>query len=272
MDASIAPKIDTLLEGYRIGTDQGSIAFCGINLIEGVDPDGTPKRIVVDTGHTGRRPNLDRALRERGLTGADIDIVVCTHAHWDHIENLSLFERAEIVLHRRERRYLERPHRNDFATPHWAKLLLDSYQDRIREVEEGARLLSGVEVVDAPGHTAGTIALTAATAGGTAVLSGDSIQNSAVATQRRNSLVFWSDELATRTIDKLVGIADVIYPGHDQAFRIDAHNNVEYVQSYRLTLTNTAPDQPGLSFSTSTKIQQVIMPGIEEQRLPAGES
>lgn len=269
MDAGTAPVVDTLLEGYRIGTDQGSIAFCGINLIEGVDAGGAPKRIVVDTGHTGRRPNLDRALRERGLTGADIDMVVCTHAHWDHIENLGLFERAEIVLHRHERRYLERPHRNDFATPKWAKLLLDDCQDRIREVTEGTRLLPGVEVVDAPGHTAGTIALTVATADGTAVITGDSIQNSAVATQRRNALVFWSNELATATIDKLVRIADVIYPGHDQAFRIDAHNNVEYVQSYRLTLTNTAPDQPGLSFATSAEIQQVIMPGIEEQWLPA---
>jgi N-acyl homoserine lactone hydrolase len=268
MDASTAPTVDTLLEGYRIGTDQGSIAFCGINLVEGVDADGSPKRIVVDTGHTGRRRNLEQALHQRGLTGADIDIVVCTHAHWDHIENVNAFERAEIVLHRRERRYLERPHRNDFATPNWAKLLLDAYQDRVREVEEGARLLPGVEVVDAPGHTAGTIALSVATADGTAVISGDSIQNSTVAAQRRNALVFWSNELATSTIDKLVSIADVIYPGHDQAFRIDARNNVEYVQTFRLTLTSTAGDQPGLSFDPSTGIQQVIMPGIEEQRLP----
>lgn len=267
MDANTAPKVDTVLEGYRIGTDQGSIAFCGINLIEGLDDNGALKRILVDTGHTGRRPVLDAALRKRGLTGADIDMVVCSHAHWDHIENLNAFERAEIVLHRRERRYLERPHRNDFATPSWVKALMDGYRERVREVEEGTRLLPGVEVVDAPGHTAGTMAVTVATADGTAVISGDSIQNSTVAAQRRNSLVFWSNELATRTIEKLVGIADVIYPGHDQAFRIDAHNNVEYVQQFRLTLTQTAADQPGLSFNPSTEINQVIMPGIEEQQV-----
>ena len=262
------PKLDTLLQGYRIGTDHGDIAFCGVNLIEGTDEAGVLTRILVDTGHTGRRPALADELSRRGLDAADIDMVVCTHAHWDHIENLNMFERAQIVLHHRERRYITSPHRNDFACPDWINSLMETYQGRIREVEEGTRLLPGVEVVDAPGHSAGTIAVKVDTAEGTAVITGDSIQNSTVAKERRNALVFWSDELATRTIDKLVTIADVIYPGHDQAFRIDAQGNVEYVQEFRLTLTQTAPDQPGLAFDPSLELKQTIMPGIEEQRLP----
>jgi N-acyl homoserine lactone hydrolase len=265
---STTATLDTLLQGYRIGTDHGDIAFCGVNLVEGLDETGTLKRIIVDTGHTGRRPALEDELRHRGLTAADIDIVVCTHAHWDHIENLNMFERAQIVLHQRERRYITSPHRNDFACPNWVNSLMETYQDRIREVEEGTRLLPGVEVVDAPGHSAGTIAVKVDTADGVAVITGDSIQNSTVARERRNALVFWNDELASRTIDKLVTIADVIYPGHDQAFRIDAQGNVEYVQEFQLTLTETAPDQPGLAFDPSLELKQTIMAGIEEQRLP----
>jgi N-acyl homoserine lactone hydrolase len=265
---STTAKLDTLLQGYRIGTDHGAIAFCGINLVEGLDEAGALKRIIVDTGHAGRRPALEDELRLRGLTAADIDIVVCTHAHWDHIENLNIFERAQIVLHHRERRYITAPHRNDHACPNWINALIEMYQDRIREVEEGTRLIPGVEVVDAPGHSAGTIAVKVDTTDGVAVVTGDSIQNSTVAVQRRNALVFWNDELASRTIDKLVSIADVIYPGHDQAFRIDSHNNVEYVQEFQLTLTETAADQSGLTFDSSTEFKQVIMPGIEEQRLP----
>jgi N-acyl homoserine lactone hydrolase len=261
-------RLDTLLQGYRIGTDHGDIAFCGVNLVEGRDEAGDLKRIIVDTGHTGRRPALEDELRRRGLTGADIDMVVCTHAHWDHIENLNMFRRAQIVLHHRERRYITSPHRNDYACPDWVNALIGSYQDRVREVEEGTRLLPGVEVVDAPGHSAGTIAVKVDTQDGVAMITGDSIQNSTVARERRNALVFWSDELATRTIDKLVTLADVIYPGHDQAFRIDARGNVEYVHAFQLTLTQTAPDQPGLSFDPSIELKQTIMPGIEEQRLP----
>jgi N-acyl homoserine lactone hydrolase len=262
------PTLDSLLQGYRLNTDHGDVAFCGVNMVEGLDENGQLRRIVVDTGHTGRRPALEDELAKRGLTASDIDIVVCTHAHWDHIENLNIFDRAEIVLHRNERRYITAPHKNDYACPDWIPALIDTYQSRIREVEEGVALIPGVEIVDAPGHSAGTIAVRVATSEGTAVITGDSIQNATVAAERRNALVFWNNELATRTIDKLVSIADVIYPGHDQAFRIDANNNIEYVQEFQLTLTETARDQPGLSFDPSLELKQKIMPGIEEQRLP----
>lgn len=266
--ANTKPSVDTLLEGYRLGTDQGSVAFCAINLIEGLDENGALKRIVVDTGHVGRRTDLDAALAQRGLGREDIDTVVCTHAHWDHIENLDIFTRAEVVLHTNERRYARRPHRNDFACPEWIGSVIDRYADRIREVEEGVRLLPGVEVVDAPGHSAGTIAISVATDDGTAVVTGDSVQNSTVARERRNALVFWNDQLAARTIDKLVTIADVIYPGHDLPFRIASDGKVEYVHDFHLTLTGVSADQEGLEFRTDREFSQVIMPGIEEQRLP----
>ncbi len=50
-----SPSVETLLDGHRIGSDQGYIAFCSVTLIEGLDEQGTLRRIVVDTGHTGRR-------------------------------------------------------------------------------------------------------------------------------------------------------------------------------------------------------------------------
>ncbi len=260
--------VDTLLQGYRLGSNHGEVAFCAINLIEGLDAHGRERRIIVDTGHAGRRRALERELAKRALKTSDIDVVVCTHAHWDHIENLHLFERAEIVLHKNERRYVTKPHKNDTACPSWIDAIFERFQDKICEVEEGVQLLPGVEIVDAPGHSAGTLAVTARTKDGIAVIAGDSIQNSTVAVERRNALVFWNVEMAARTIDKLVTIGDIIYPGHDQAFRIDDHNAVEYVQDFDLTLTSISPSQPGLSFDESLELHPIIMPGIEEQRLP----
>jgi N-acyl homoserine lactone hydrolase len=257
--------VDTLLQGYRIGSDQGSIAFCGINLVEGLDHEGVLKRVVVDTGHAGRRRALEAELGRRSLSASDIDVVVCTHAHWDHIENLNIFDRAQVVLHADERRYAKRPHKNDFGCPSWVDCVLDFFGDRVREVEEGAQIIPGVEIVEAPGHSAGTIAVTAATSEGLAVISGDAIQNSTVAVERRNALVFWDDEMASRSIEKLLRIGDLVYPGHDQAFRLDSKNRVEYVQPFQLTLTGVAAGQAGLSFDPSTQLAQFIMPGIDEQ-------
>jgi glyoxylase-like metal-dependent hydrolase (beta-lactamase superfamily II) len=259
--------VETILDGYRLGSDQGSVAFCAVTLVQGIDDRGSLKRILVDTGHTGRRPVLDAALRQRGLTRDSIDVLVCTHAHWDHIENLDMFPGAEVVLHPDERRYVRQPHRNDFGCPEWIDAVVSRYEDRIRTAEEGTKLLPGVEVVAAPGHSAGTIALAVATSDGIAVIAGDSIQNATVAEQRRNSLVFWNERQANESVAKLVAIGDIIYPGHDLPFRMNPDGSTEYLHDFELTLTGVQPDQPGLVL-TDPPFEPEIMRGIEEQRLP----
>ena len=262
-----SPSVETILDGYRLGSDQGSVAFCSVILVQGIDEQGSLRRILVDTGHTGRRPALDASLRQRGLTRDSIDVLVCTHAHWDHIENLDMFPRAQVVLHPDERRYVRRPHRNDVGCPDWMDAVVSRYEDRVREAGEGTRLLPGVEVVAAPGHTAGTIALAVATSDGIAVIAGDSIQNTTVARERRNALVFWNEQQANETVGKLLAIGDIIYPGHDRPFRMNPGGTAEYLYDFELTITGVRPDQPGLTL-TETAFQPEIMDGIEEQRLP----
>jgi glyoxylase-like metal-dependent hydrolase (beta-lactamase superfamily II) len=262
-----SPTVETILDGYRLGTDQGSVAFCSVNLVQGIDEQGSLRRILVDTGHVGRRPDLDAALRERGLTRDSIDVLVCTHAHWDHIQNLDMFPRAEVVLHPDERRYLRRPHRNDVATPEWTDTVVSRYEDRVKLAEEGTRLLPGVEVVAAPGHSAGTIALAVATADGIAIIAGDAIQNSTVALERRNALVFWNEQQANQTVDKLLAIGDLIYPGHDLPFRVNPDGTSEYLHDLELTITGLLPGEPGLTFAWP-EFKPQIMDGVAEQRLP----
>ena len=62
MNEPTRPTIDTLLHGLHVETDQGDIAFCGVNLIEVPDGKGGLTRIVVDTGHFGRGVALRREL------------------------------------------------------------------------------------------------------------------------------------------------------------------------------------------------------------------
>jgi N-acyl homoserine lactone hydrolase len=262
------PVVSTVLDGYRLNSGQGSVAFCAVTLVEGPDDRGDLKRILIDTGHGGRRVALEQALRRRGLTRDSIDVVVCTHAHWDHVENLDMFGRAEVAMHPIERRYARRPHPNDFACPEWIDAIIGRYEDRIRLVEEGTTLLPGVEIVATPGHSAGSIAVTAATADGTAVIAGDTIQNATVARERKSALVFWNNELATRSITRLMSIGDIIYPGHDLPFRPGTGGKAEYLHEMELTLTGIEAGQPGLVLQPDgEKVVQTIMAGIEEQRL-----
>ena len=44
-----SPNVETVLDGYRLGSDKGSIAFCSVTLVEGLDEGGSLKLILVDT-------------------------------------------------------------------------------------------------------------------------------------------------------------------------------------------------------------------------------
>ncbi len=262
-----SPSVETILEGYRLATDQGDIAFCSVNLVQGIDEQGSLKRILIDTGHVGRRSSLDQALRQRGLTRDSIDVLFLTHAHWDHMQNLDMFPRAEVVMHPDERRYIRQPHHNDTGCPQWTESVVSRYEDQVRVVEEGTRLLPGVEVVAAPGHSAGTIALAVATTDGIAIIAGDSIQNSTVAQERRNALVFWNEQQANQSVDKLLAIGDIIYPGHDLPFRMTPDGTAEYMHDFELTITGVTAGMPGLTLAEREFAPQ-IMAGIAEQKLP----
>ena len=52
--------------------------------------------IVVDTSSKYMRPALRTSFRELGIFPKDVDTVVITHWHDDHLENLDMYPNAEI--------------------------------------------------------------------------------------------------------------------------------------------------------------------------------
>lgn len=59
---------------------------CNTYLIDG------SKRILVDPGHLDLFGHVKEGLKELGLELTDIDLVICTHAHPDHLEAAGLFQ------------------------------------------------------------------------------------------------------------------------------------------------------------------------------------
>ncbi len=60
------------------------------------------KAILIDPGHAAHFDHVRSGLQRIGLTAADIDLVVGTHAHPDHIEAVSFFHDGptRFALHR----------------------------------------------------------------------------------------------------------------------------------------------------------------------------
>lgn len=67
------------------------------------------KYILIDPGHASHFEHVRSGLNQLGLSTEDIDLVICTHAHPDHIEAIQLFEGAPALftLHVDEWRMLQ---------------------------------------------------------------------------------------------------------------------------------------------------------------------
>lgn len=215
------PTVTTLLNGYSLSTDQGSPAFCSIVLVES---DG--RRLVFDFGHVGRRRALRRVLAERDLEPEDIDTVVLSHGHWDHIQNIDLFHQSRVLVHPAELTFLANP--AGPHTPSWTSSVLAGL--KITETAEGEEVLPGVRVIELPGHTPGSIGLTVATDEGTVVLTGDAVPTLNVLRSGQASGQPTDPEQANASIARVAALADFVQPGHDQLLRRTAGGVFETAQ------------------------------------------
>ena len=122
-------NISVLMEGYSYEDKDGMFKADGTStLITG------PKKIVVDTGSPRDKDQLIKRLQDHGLAPSDIDYVICTHGHIDHVGNLNLFPDAKFIV--------------GYDIMHG-----DSYVEH--DFKEGNiyKIDDNVEVIPTPGHT-----------------------------------------------------------------------------------------------------------------------
>ncbi len=120
--------------------------------------------IVVDPGLPLQNEPVVRALESRGLSLADIDRVILTHAHLDHAGGCADLL-APVTLHERETQ-----------APYWVLVggLLDLLPQERLTGESGA-IAPGIEWARTRGHCDGHISLCVETPDGPVALCGDTI-------------------------------------------------------------------------------------------------
>jgi N-acyl homoserine lactone hydrolase len=207
------PVVRPLLLGYAMSSDQGSIGFGAVYLVR-----AGGRCALFDTGPTGRRRALLRALALHGLGPADVDVVVLSHAHYDHLQNADLFTRAAVLLHPAESRALAAADPADPVCPPWSRAVLAGLA--VHPAVDGAEVLPGVWMMALPGHTEGSVGLRVETAEGVAVLTGDAVSSARALREGRCTRVEFSEAEAAESLRRVADTADLVFPGHDRPFAV----------------------------------------------------
>ncbi|MCO5204308.1 MAG: MBL fold metallo-hydrolase [Anaerolineae bacterium] len=127
--------------------------------------------ILIDTGVGflySMEGRLVATMREKGFAPDDVDIVVLTHIHGDHIggcinHNGELtFSNARFVMGGDEWHYWTSQESLQDA-PQWAadtaQQILPKLADRMRVIQGQNEIVRGIELIPAPGHTIGHVAV-----------------------------------------------------------------------------------------------------------------
>lgn len=144
--------------------------------------EGSEPKVLVDTGYraetsiahlglpTENIQPVEDGLMKIGVRPEDIDIVIVTHLHGDHIELASKFPRAKFIIQKAELDSALHPHplvaKLGFFQESWLKGV------DVEVIEGDKEIIDGVRVMLTPGHTPGGQSVIIETPRGTAIITG----------------------------------------------------------------------------------------------------
>jgi N-acyl homoserine lactone hydrolase len=211
LEKVISIQLHVLFEGFPGSSSRGFLGWSLVALIK------TEKRtILFDTGGYNERQTLLNKLGDLHIYPNDIDTLILSHLHFDHIVNFGLFPHAEIVVHKEELEHVLR-NKDDIAVPH--EVLPSLFTRKITIVEGKIIPFDEMIIIHTPGHTPGHQSLLIEQDGRVIALAADAIKN---ITELKTGKVMMTRNMEdTLTSMQLIKEkAHLIYPGHDSAIRI----------------------------------------------------
>jgi N-acyl homoserine lactone hydrolase len=162
---------------YLVDFGQDLQTCCYVWFIQGAE-----SKILVDAGATiemamvrglprealEKIQSLEEGLARLNLKPGDIDIVILTHLHYDHVQLATQFVNAKFIVQRDELNFASNPHAS--ATQFYNKELFAGLKYEV--VNGDKQITDGIQVLLTPGHTAGGQSVAIKTDKGIVVITG----------------------------------------------------------------------------------------------------
>jgi glyoxylase-like metal-dependent hydrolase (beta-lactamase superfamily II) len=200
--------------------------------------EGTEKTILIDTGlgdieevsrmqsrygvdfvaSRADDQDLVAGLARHGVAPEDVDVVILTHLHFDHVGNNEMFPNATFIVQRDELpQATQPPHFCMFYYPEYA-YKIEAVRDRLQVIDGDLRLDEHVRLVKIGGHTPGSMVVMVSTDVGTVCLTSDVMYNYRNLELNWPMGSFWDLPELIAGYERLRREADILVPEHDWQF------------------------------------------------------
>lgn len=169
--------------------------------------------ILLDTGFVGLRQDYKQILEAHRVAAEEIDLVLLTHTHFDHICNVDLLPNATFVISRAEWEYANDPDCRDLFIDKNSVAIIAKGKHIL--VDDDDEVIPGITAMLTPGHTPGCCSYILDQGDGVKwVLAGDAAKNRGELTS--GQIQMSQDlEASNNSIRRILDAGCRVLPGHD---------------------------------------------------------
>ena len=191
-------EVFVLFDGYAKVEGHIMKANCSCTLVK-----SRGLNILVDTMTPWDKNKLINALEKHDLKPEDLNFIICTHGHSDHVGNNNLFLNATHIFGKSVSKF-------------------DEYDLSAFENDKEYNINESVTVLPTPGHTLDSISVKVSTSKGIIFVAGDLFEREEDLQDEK----IWKEagsedeQLQIKSRNAVLQCADYIIPGHGPMFKV----------------------------------------------------